>query len=362
MNHESELQISLRLTRDDFQLEVELDLPRQGITVLFGPSGSGKTTLLRCVAGLERAQGRITVGEEIWQDSLYKRWIPTWQRDLGYVFQEASLFEHMDVQANLHYGLSRVRKTGGNQALKTAISLLGIEHLQHRTIATLSGGERQRVAIARALAIQPRVLLLDEPLASLDIARRHEILPWLERLHHEAKIPMLYVTHNMEELTRLADYVVLLDQGRVKAQGDLTQTLSDPKFARFVAHQAGALLHGIITKRDTNYHLACVDIGGSEIWIRDSGIAIGSDVRVHIHANDVSISLDEPKNTSIQNVIPGVIESMVNDTHAANSLVTIRHQDQLILARTTRKSLEKLGIRPGSPVWLQIKSVALTGH
>ncbi len=362
MNHDVGLQISLRLTRDDFILEAELELPKQGITVLFGPSGSGKTTLLRCVAGLERAKGRIAVGKEIWQDTPRRKWVPTWQRDLGYVFQEASLFEHMDVQANLHYGLSRAQKSGGDQALNAAISLLGIEHLLQRTIPTLSGGERQRVAIARALATQPQVLLLDEPLASLDIARRQEILPWLERLHHEAKIPMLYVTHNMEELTRLADHVVLLDQGSVKTQGDLTQTLSNPRFAMSVADDAGTVLCGIVTKRDMKYHLASVGIGGSEIWIRDSGIPVGSEVRVHIHANDVSITRGQPKDTSIQNLMPGTIEQIVDDTHAANCLVTIRHRDQLILARITRKALDTLGLRTGSPVWLQIKSAALTGR
>jgi len=205
--HET-LHIRLRLTRADFQLGVDLTLPSSGITVLFGPSGSGKTSLLRCVAGLERPeQARISIGSEVWQDDAAGVYLPTWQRDLGYVFQEASLFEHLNVRQNLHFGLKRTRKPGAEQALAHALELLGIGHLLHRQAGTLSGGERQRVAIARALATQPRILLLDEPLAALDIARRHEILPWLEKMRDELSLPMLYITHSADELARLADHL-----------------------------------------------------------------------------------------------------------------------------------------------------------
>ena len=226
--------LSLRLTlhRTDFTLDIDLTLPGQGVTVLFGPSGSGKTTILRCVAGLERAAGRVCVGAALWQDSSEDLWVPTHSRDIGYVFQEASLFEHLNVWANLRFGIRRSKKPRQEEALEAAVALLGIGHLRDRSVYSLSGGERQRVAIARALALQPAVLLLDEPLASLDFARRQEILPWLEQLHEELQIPVLYVTHSLQELKRLADHVVLLSHGTAQTQGDVKKVLGDPKFLK----------------------------------------------------------------------------------------------------------------------------------
>ncbi len=218
MNAATASHMRLRVPREGFLLDVDLPLPASGITVLFGASGSGKTTVLRCVAGLERAeQGRVQIGAELWQDETQRVFVPTWRRALGYVFQEASLFEHLTVQGNLQFGLKRTSAPAAG--LVAAIELLGIGHLLARWPAQLSGGERQRVAIARALATQPRLLLLDEPLAALDAARKQEILPWLERLRDELKMPMLYVTHSADELARLADHLVVLEQGRVKTQG-----------------------------------------------------------------------------------------------------------------------------------------------
>jgi molybdate transport system ATP-binding protein len=354
------MHLNLFLARKDFQLEVDVLLPATGVTVLFGPSGSGKTTLLRCVAGLENAQGRVAIGCQVWQDSAQRHWVPTCARDVGYVFQEASLFEHLDVRANLHFGLKRVKKPGAKAALDSAITLLGIGHLLDRASHSLSGGERQRVAIARALATQPQLLLLDEPLAALDSARRHEILPWLERMHHALRIPMLYVTHTMEELTRLADHVVLLERGRVKVQGPVSQILAHPVFASAVGGGAGTVLIGTITQHDLPYHLTCVDVNGSVLWVRLRDLAIGSRVRLHIHANDVSLAISEPRNSSIQNVIQGVVESMHDDAHPASCLINIRHHDQIVLARITHKARVSLGLASGIPVWMQIKSVALT--
>ena len=231
MSERSSIELNLSLKRDQFALSIALELPATGITVFFGPSGSGKTTLLRCVAGLEQAAGTVIIGREIWQDRGSRVFKPTWARDLGYVFQEASLFEHMNVRSNLNFGIKRVSKPGAKEALEFAIELLGIAHLLDRPTQGLSGGERQRVAIARALATQPRILLLDEPLASLDIARRQEILPWLEKLHKELEIPVLYVTHSMQELTQLADHVVLLNHGAAQLHGPLAEVFSNPEFA-----------------------------------------------------------------------------------------------------------------------------------
>ena len=359
MTNAQALRLALSLQRQSFALEVDLELPARGVTVLFGPSGSGKTTILRCVAGLERAQGCVTIGDTVWQDDSRVNWTPTWQRDLGYVFQEASLFEHLSVQANLVYGIKRTNKPGGEAALKAATTLLGIEHLADRDTTSLSGGERQRVAIARALATQPKILLLDEPLASLDSARRQEILPWLERLHNELSIPVLYVTHAMEELTRLADHVVLLDNGRVKVEGSVTQALSDSIFASHAGSEAGAVLAGSVAEHDNTYHLTCIDVSGARLWVRQKELAVGTAVRIHIHASDVSLALTEPCDSSIQNKICGVIESINDDAHPASCLIGIRYQDQRLLARVTRKALVTLGLTVGTAVWAQIKSVAL---
>ncbi len=362
MSARNRLLIQLELKREDFQLQVDLPLPDQGVTVLFGSSGSGKTSLLRCVAGLESAQGRVVIGDETWQDSARGHWVDTCYRDLGYVFQEASLFEHMNVRSNLRFGVDRVKKPGTAVALESAIALLGIGHLLDRSTQNLSGGERQRVAIARALATQPKILLLDEPLASLDIARRHEILPWLEHMHRELRIPILYVTHAMEELTRLADYVVLLDRGKVKVQGALSEVLANPIFASAVGGEAGVVLAGEVKEHDRTFHLTRIDLGGEPLWISQRDLAIGSQVRVHVHANDVSLSVREPKGSSIQNVFPGVIESIHDDYHPASCLISVRHGCHTLLARITQKAATELQLEVGTKVWAQVKSVALAEH
>lgn len=360
MNTHSDIDVNIDLSRGDFRLMMNLSLPGEGVTVFFGPSGSGKTTVLRCLAGLDRAHGRVVIGNQTWQDSAQHIWVPTFARDLGYVFQEASLFEHMNVRENLRYGVDRVKKPFADRALDVAVTLLGIGHLLDRATQGLSGGERQRVAIARALATQPRILLLDEPLASLDIARRQEILPWLERMHQELRIPILYVTHSMEELTRLADHVVLLERGQVCAQGPVTQVLSNAVFASAAGGEAGAVLSGVIREHDSRFHLSCVDLNGSRLWVPHRDLSVGAQVRLHIRANDVSLSTREPEHSSIQNILPGVIEAIYDDNHPASCLIAIRHFDQSLLARITRKAISTIGLEVGMPVWAQVKSVALT--
>lgn len=361
------LQIKLALKRSDFILDVDLQSPAQGMTVLFGPSGSGKTTILRCVAGLEQASGQVVIDGQVWQDTEQKITIPTWQRDLGYVFQEASLFAHLSVEKNLQFGIKRIQKPEAQKALSEAIELLGISHLLKRNPESLSGGERQRVAIARALAMQPKLLLLDEPLASLDQTRREEILPWLEKLHTDLKIPVLYVTHSMQELTRLADHVVLLERGGVKLHGPIQSVLAVSEFAAAVGGEAGAILRGRVAGHDEIFHLTRIDLVANdevngELWVRQQSLKDGTAVRVHVHANDVSLTLGQPKDTSIQNRLPGTIESINPDIHPANRIVTIDCLGLRILARVTARAIQDLKLETGLAVWCQIKSVALAGH
>ena len=360
MSPSDALQIRLQLARGDFALDVNLALPGSGISVLFGPSGSGKTSVLRCVAGLERAtDGLVQVGQTVWQDERNRVFLPPWQRDVGYVFQEASLFEHLQVEQNLSFGLKRSGKAGGAQALQQAIELLGLGHLLRRQTGQLSGGERQRVAIARALATQPQLLLLDEPLAALDLARRQEILPWLEKMRDELRLPMLYVTHSADDLVRLADHLVVLDHGRVKAAGPAAQVLSSIENPAIVGDEAGVVLRGTVARRDAPWHLAQVVFDGGALWVRDTGLDVGRAVRLRVLARDVSLTTQVPRGTSIQNHIHGHMDAVVDDVHPSQALVRVRCGADVIVARVTRRALDALELSVGAPVWAQVKSVAV---
>jgi molybdate transport system ATP-binding protein len=350
-----------------FELDVDLSLPGEGITVLYGASGSGKTTLLRCVAGLERAragQSLVRIGRQVWQDDAAGIFLPTSKRALGYVFQEASLFEHLTVEGNVRYGLERSGGgSAGQQVLDSAIDLLGIGALLRRMPAQLSGGERQRVAIARALATQPELLLLDEPLAALDAPRKQEILPWLERLHGQWRAPVLYVTHSSEELTRLADHVVVLDRGRAKAAGAVADVLTAIDSPALAGDEVGALLTGRVVERDARWHLARVAFDGGSLWLGDRGLPLDHTVRLRVLARDVSIAIDEPRGTSIQNTLPCTIESWVADAHPAQVLVRVRvgegERQSLLLARITGRAFDALQLGAGRRAWAQVKSVAV---
>jgi molybdate transport system ATP-binding protein len=351
--------IQLELQRADFALDVDLELPGQGITVLFGVSGSGKTSLLRCVAGLERTPGaRVEIAGETWQDDAAGVYLPTWQRPLGYVFQEASLFEHLTVRGNLQFGLKRAKGADAS-ALSAAIALLGIGALLERTTQQLSGGERQRVAIARALATQPRLLLLDEPLAALDHARRQDILPWLERLRDELKIPMLYVTHSSDEVARLADTLVVLDEGRVKACGPVAEVLVGLDIPVVLGDDAGALLSTSIEEKDALWQLARLAFNGGSLWVRDTGLPLGRQVRVRVLARDISIALSKPTHTSIQNLLPCTVLTIGPDAHPSQALVRLQCGESVLLARVTARAVDELQLMPGKQVWAQVKSVAL---
>jgi molybdate transport system ATP-binding protein len=360
MSAAESVRLRLKLARSDFQLKVDLELPAKGITVLFGASGSGKTTLLRCVAGLEKPTDcLIRVGAALWQDDAGGIFTPTWQRDLGYVFQEASLFGHLKVQENLSYGLKRSNKPGAAEALSRSIELLGIGHLLHRQPQSLSGGERQRVTIARALATQPKLLLLDEPLASLDLARRHEILPWLEKMRDELSMPMLYVTHSADELTRLADYVVVLEGGDVKACGPAQEVLARAQSPVIAGDEAGVLRRGKVAQRDEAWHLAQIEFAGGVLWVRDNAMPLGQAVRLRVLARDVSLTTHETQGTSIQNHLQGRIETIADDVHPSQALVRVCCGESVLLARVTHRAINALQLSEGASVWAQIKSVAV---
>jgi len=362
----SGIQARFKLGWPGFTLDVNLDLPARGVTALFGDSGSGKTTLLRCIAGLERAPlGRLTVNGDIWQNDEQPgkqggHWLPTHQRPLGYVFQEASLFPHLTVLGNLRYGLKRT-SDAQRVSLDQAVALLGIDPLLARKPDQLSGGERQRVGIARALALSPRLLLMDEPLAALDLKRKQEILPYLERLHAELDIPVLYVSHSPDEVARLADHIVVLEAGRAVAAGPLTDTLARLDLPIQLGEDVGVVLDVVVAERDEQWHLTRVEFPGGSLWVRDAGHAIGDPVRVRILARDVSIALEPVHGISIQNCLPATVEQMATDHHPALALLRLKVGASPMLARLTQRSATGLGLIQGMAVWVQIKAVALIG-
>ena len=361
-----DLQLTARLVRTGFTLDVDLRLPARGVSVLFGPSGSGKTSCLRVLAGLEpQAQGVVRVDGEVWQDSGRRVMRPVHQRALGYVFQEASLFEHLSVRENLLFGFQRTPPAQRRHAWDHGLELLGIAHLLARRPLELSGGERQRVAIARALATSPRVLLMDEPLAAIDAARKSEILPWLEQLHAQLDIPVVYVTHSSDELARLADHVVLLGEGRALCSGPVMDLMTRLDLPLARGDAAAALIEARAvghSPADVMSELAFE--GGRLLLPQASGAALpqGTPVRVRIQARDVSLSLQAPEHSSVLNVLSATVVDVVDDApgqvlvglHLGDGARPVR-----LLSRISQLSARRLGIEPGQPVFAQIKGVAI---
>ncbi|MFZ2827677.1 molybdenum ABC transporter ATP-binding protein [Hydrogenophaga sp.] len=357
------LRLQARLARGGFALDVDMTLPGHGITALFGPSGSGKTTCLRVLAGLERsAVGRVQVGEQIWQDSERGAFVPTHRRAIGYVFQEASLFDHLTVEGNLRFGFDRTPAAERRHDWRHGLELLGIGHLLQRRPQELSGGERQRVAIARALAASPRVLLMDEPLAALDAARKAEILPWLEQLHEALDLPVVYVTHSVDEVARLADHVVLLDQGQMLAQGPVIELMTRADLPLAHGDSAGALIEAITCGLHSASALCELRFDGGTLLLpqtRATPLPERTPVRVRVQARDVSLSLIKPEQTSVLNVLPAMVTE-VSEDGPGQVLVGLRlGQGTRLLSRISRLSCERLGIAPGLPVYVQIKGVAM---
>lgn len=341
-----------------FILNVDVKFPGKGITAVFGPSGSGKTTFLRCLAGLEKPeQGYVNVSDETWQNS--HDFTPTHKRPLGYVFQEASLLSHLSVRQNLNYAINRCELSPSQSDFKNILLLLGLEVLLDKSADQLSGGERQRVAIASALLSQPKLLLMDEPLASLDHARKQEILPYLETLKAQLDLPIIYVSHSVDEVARLADHVIVIDNGKVVDQGEVSAVFHKLNLLDLNRQEAGVILRGRVLKRDEQWQLSCIDFSGGQLWVRDRGDALGQDVRVRVLPRDISLSLENHDNTSILNRIMATVLEVAEHSNKAMALVKLNVGNDVVVARVTKRSVSYLDIKAGRQIWAQIKSAAI---
>ena len=349
-----------QLNYGDFRFDVDLVLPGKGVTVLLGPSGCGKTTLLRCMAGLERPpQGVLSINGEVWQNSEKNFFLPAHQRNLGYVFQEANLFSHLTVAKNLEFGMKRVSRAPNPPTdLNHVIELLGIGPLLKRMPERLSGGEKQRIAIARALVLDPAILFMDEPLASLDVERKQEVMPYLQALQQEFNIPIVYVTHSQEEAAQLADYLVLLKNGQVQASGIAAETWARIDLPLAKDKQAAVVWQAIVTGHEPEYKLTSVGFNGGSLSLPMIDAPIGAKLRVQIHARDVSITLRMPSETSILNVLPATITG-IGDGLDGQAIVQLQVGQVVLLSHITRKSAQLLTLKPGLPVFVQIKGTSL---
>lgn len=351
------IEARFQIDRGNFTLNVDLKIPSRGVTALFGPSGCGKTTLLRAIAGLENCKsGYLRVNEQIWQDKNSR--LPPHKRPLGYVFQESSLFPHLSVLANLEFGLKRITKSEQKLSLQQTVNLLGIAPLLDRMPAELSGGERQRVAIARALAVSPRVLLMDEPLSALDLARKREIMPYLESLNDELDIPIIYVSHEPGEVARLANHVVLMEKGQVIASNPISEVFTRLDLSLALGDRAAALIEASVESYDEEFALTKVAFSGGSFQISGPNLTKGQAVRLRVFARDVSLTLEAQDNTSILNIIPAIVEE-ITEISASQMMIKIRAKETPLLSRITKMSVQSLCLVPGTQVYAQVKSVAL---
>jgi molybdate transport system ATP-binding protein len=350
---------NLRLERGGFSLHAEFSIPARGVLGIFGHSGSGKTTLLRCIAGLENeVQGQITLNDQQWLAA--DRRTPTHLRNLGYVFQDSRLFPHKTVEKNLDYAIRRKQTGSASNRIDHdhLLDMLAIGHLLQRKPHQISGGEKQRVAIARALLKNPDILLMDEPLASLDDARKQEILPYLERLHDEISIPMLYVSHSLREVSLLCDEMLVLEQGRLVFAGATHAALVDTASPLAHARNAAALLEGVGVEHNSDYNLATIQTAAGNRLMVQGAYAGQKKTRLRIKANDVSVCTERPFGTSILNILEGVVAEITQEDDGT-VLMKIDCSGDYLLARLSGLSCGALKLAPGVRVFVQIKSVAI---
>lgn len=351
--------VALRGRIGDFTLDAAFALPEQGVTALFGPSGCGKTTVLRCMAGLNRMDGHLRIGGDTWQDSSKGTFLPAHKRPVGYVFQDQRLFPHLTVEGNLTFGAKRRGLPSGFKArFDEIVDLLGCGNLLGRGVGGLSGGERQRIAIGRALLADPKILLMDEPLSALDRDAKDDLLNHLETVHRALSIPVLYVSHDIAEVARLAPQAVVLSKGRVVTQGE-----TDKVFERLDLHphtgrfEAGALVTTRFAETDREFLLSRLEHAGQSIWVPEIDARPGDPVRVRIRARDVALSLTRPEGISIRNILSGTVTEVREEPSTAFAEALVDIGEARLRARITRATVAELKLVPGKPVYALIKAI-----
>lgn len=353
----SVLRAHIALNRGDhFQLQVLAEIPLQGVTAIYGPSGCGKTSLLYCLAGLLtcKAGSKIRFGDRVWQqDNIH---LPVHERRIGFVFQDGRLFPHLNVAGNLAY--AEKRRRGAGPTREEVCDWLQLQQLLERGVAELSQGQQQRVAIARALLSAPDILFLDEPLANLDLNSRTHILGHLERVSRELSIPIIYVSHDMEEVARLADWLMVMEEGRLIAQGPTLELCSRLELALAHEEQAAAIVHARLVRQDNEFGLSELELEGQPLFVTTVDAPQGASIRLRLPARDVSLCLEAPGNTSILNIFKARVTDIENSV-ASRVLVRLQTGEQFLLARVTRKSIATLQLKVGDAVYAQVKSVAL---
>ncbi len=355
----NDIRANLRVRHPGYAMDADLHFPAEGISAIFGQSGAGKSTILRCIAGFERGHAHfLSVGENIWENVAGGVFLPPHRRDVGYVFQDVCLFEHLNVRRNIEFGMKRTPTLQRKISLDDVIDLLGIAHLMDRKPGTLSGGERQRVGIARALGTSPRIMLMDEPLAALDMPRKMEVMPYLERLNQELRIPMLYVSHAIDEVARLADHLVLLEAGKVLASGAPSELLTRLDLPLAHGDAAAAVVAGKVVAAESEFDLICVEFNGGNIWLPGLAEKLGRSVRLRIQARDVSLALTRAEDSSILNSLSATVTDLADDAYG-QLMVGLDVGGVRLLSRITRKSASVLALETGKSLYAQVKGVAV---
>ena len=356
-----QIKANFDLTFDEFQLSVNLDLPAKGVITLFGPSGSGKSTLLRCLAGLEKSDhGFMQIGNEVWQDDASGFFVPTYARPLGFVFQEPRLFAHLSVEKNLSFGYKRTPEDERYIEWDYIIDLLDIGHLLQRKPNKLSGGEQQRVAIGRALLASPKVLLMDEPLASLDNERKSEVIPFIRKLHDELDVPIVYVSHSLLEVLQITDTIVFMQQGKNIATGPLTELCSELNLVNYLGDMSGAVIETTVAAHEEEFGLTRLTFQYNSLYVPRVNGMIGQSQRVHILARNVGIALQPPQvTTSFLNILEAKVISVAVPDVRSHAVQIKLDVGVPLLASISRKSLYNLALEPGQTCYALIKAVSL---
>lgn len=349
--------VRLPIQRGEFQLQVNLSISASGVTAIFGPSASGKTSILRAIAGLDRHKGGwVRVGDCVWQDE--KTFLPPHSRSVGYVFQEPSLFPHLNVRKNLEYGYKRIPAQERRITFEEAVVLFGVNPILSRKIHFLSGGEKQRVALARAVLTSPDVLLMDEPLSALDAEGREEILPYLETLTQSLQIPTIYISHTLDEITRLAKDMALIDNSEVSKLQPLNEVLTNLDLPLALRKDACSVVIAKVQSWDKKFSMTHLSFSGGTLIVPSKPLPIGKQVRLKIAARDISLSIRPAEESSIVNCFPVTVDALrpMND---GQTCVRLKADGVFLVAHLTLKSAHDLDLKPGKQCYAQVKGVVL---